>query len=394
MNFETLMLPGKTEIRPYQRDVVTETYNRYMGTHKDRQGRQQAPHKSVLIESPTGSGKTVMGMMVAKALQQIDPDLHVMWVAMRRPLLNQAVRTNDEMVGVKNFHAVSMFASEPKELIAARNAGKTILMVVDEAQHDSAASSAHLHNLIQPDFVLGLSATPYRADKQKLCFEAVVKNAGIHALIDGGYLSKYEHFSIPEWTVSTVLEQYLADPKRWGKSIFYFLTLAECHEFALGLRAAGVKCDVVTGETDSDEQIDAFERGEHNCLINCMKLTEGFDCPSLKTVWVRDSSKGPAVQMCGRVLRKFAGLNTKQVVQSQHTDYPFQKTAMPEQSWVFQMGEWRSLKVNEKIDAISMSSMRAISVTVVAMPEFILKKSGSRSRRLNFADEPRGRSRR
>jgi Rad3-related DNA helicase len=61
MNFETLMLPGKTEIRPYQREVVTETYNRYMGIHKDRQGRQQAPHKSVLIESPTGSGKTVMG---------------------------------------------------------------------------------------------------------------------------------------------------------------------------------------------------------------------------------------------------------------------------------------------------------------------------------------------
>jgi hypothetical protein len=52
------------------------------------------------------------------------------------------------------------------------------------------------------------------------------------------------------------------------------------------------------------------------------------------------------------------------------------------------------LKVNEKIDAISMSSMRAISVTVVAMPEFILKKTGSRSRRLNFADEGGRRSRR
>lgn len=384
MNFETLMRPGKTEIRPYQRDVVTEAYNRYMGTHKDRQGRQQAPHKSILIESPTGSGKTVMGMMIAKALQQIDPDLHVMWVAMRRPLLNQAIRTNDEMVGVKNFHAVSMFASEPKELIAARKAGKTILMVVDEAQHDSAASSAHLHNLIQPDFVLGLSATPYRADKQKLCFEAVVKNAGIHALIDGGYLSKYEHFSIPEWTVSTVLEQYLADPKRWGKSIFYFLTLAECHEFALGLRAAGVKCDVVTGETDSDEQIEAFERGDHNCLINCMKLTEGFDCPSLKTVWVRDSGKAPTIQMCGRVLRKFRGIDTKFIVQSQNTSWPFAKTATPVQSWVMQDGGWKSLTANERIGEIQKSAMRAVATLNVQLPNYVTSRT--KKKRLNTAD--------
>lgn len=384
MNFESLIPNSKVEFRQYQRDVVTETFNRYMGSHLDRHGNAVNPHKSILIESPTGSGKTVMGMLVAKALQQVDPDLHIMWTAMRRPLLNQAILTNASMAGCANFHAVSMFQSNPESVLRAKAEGKMVLMVVDEAQHDAASSSAHLHNIIQPDFVLGLSATPYRADKQKLCFEAVVKNAGIHALIDAGFLSKYEHFSIPEWTVSTVLEQYLADPDKWGKSIFYFLTLAECHAFAAGLRDAGVRCDVVTGDSDSDSQIDAFDRGEHRCLINCMKLTEGFDCPSLESVWVRDSSHGPTVQMCGRVLRKFPGLDLKKVIQSQHTGYPFQRTAMPEQSWVFQCGEWRSLKVNTKIDQMSANTIRAISTLDVQIPAFIKQRTSKKS--LNQAD--------
>lgn len=379
MDFDSLLLPN-VEARPYQREVVTEAFQRFMGAFEDRNGRKMPAHNSVLIESPTGSGKTCMGLLTAKALQQLDPDMHVMWTAMRRPLLQQAVAANERMAGLQNFHAVSMFQHSPESVLDAKRAGKMVIMVVDEAQHDAASSCAHLHNLIKPDFVLGLSATPYRADRQKLCFEAVVKNAGIHALIDAGYLSQYEHFSIPDWTIETVLSQYLADPVKWGKSIFYFLTLAECHQFAAGLRDAGVKCDVVTGMSDSDAQIEAFERGDHNCLINCMKLTEGFDCPSLESVWVRDSSHGPTVQMCGRVLRKYPGLPVKKVIQSQQTDYPFQRTAMPVQSWVFQSGEWRSLKVNKQIESISLRSMQAIASIDTVMPKFVLEKRGKARR--------------
>ena len=384
MRFEQLAKSDRVEIRPYQMDVIKECFERFMGSYKDRSGRAVAAHKSVLVESPTGSGKTIMGLLTAKALQQIDPDLVVVWEAMRKPLLAQAIKSNDEMVGVENFHAVSMFSNNPTAILKAKENGKMVLHICDEAQHSTASSSAHLHNVIKPDFVLGLSATPYRTDNQKLCFEGVVRNAGIHALIDAGYLSKYEHFTIPEYNSKSVLEHYLRDPARWGKSIFYFLTLEECFAFSRGLLEAGVKCDVVTGDSDSDTQIQAFEDGEHNCLINCMKLTEGFDCPSLKTVWVRDSSKSPAVQMCGRVLRKFAGLPVKQVVQSQHTSHPFLKTAMADQSWVFQDGDWKSLKVNAQIEQIQANAMSAIANINVQMPSFIMKRTAKS--RINTAD--------
>ncbi len=384
MNFESLFLAGsRAQVRKYQEEVVTECYNRFFGLHVSKSGHVSPPHKSILVESPTGSGKTFMGMMLAKAMQREIPDLVVVWEAMRKPLLAQAVRTNEEMVGLKNFHAISMFANDVSEVEALRDSGRKILHVCDEAQHSAASSSAHLHNIIKPDYVLGLSATPYRTDNQKLCFEAVVKNAGIHALIDAGYLSNYDHYTITEYTPARVLETYLSDIQKWGKSIFYFLTISQCMEFAVGLRAAGVKCDVVTGDSDKDSQIAAFENGDYDCLINCMVLTEGFDCPSLKTAWVRDSSKSPTVQMCGRVLRVFEELPVKQIVQSTKTSWPFQRTASPRQSYVMQDGVWKSLKANEKINEIQRASLHAIAALDVEMPKFISDRA-KRPRRVVF----------
>jgi superfamily II DNA or RNA helicase len=384
MNFESL-LSDKVQVRPYQREVVTECYNRFMGLHKNRVGVLSQPHKSVLVESATGSGKTIMGMLTAKALQQVDPDLVVVWEAMRKPLLAQAVKTNEAMIGLKNFYAVSMFANNIDPILAARRNGQVVLHVCDEAQHSTASSSASLHNRIKPDFVLGLSATPYRTDNQKLCFEAVVKNAGIHALIDDGYLSKFDLYTIPEYSPECVSRAYLEDRDKWGKSIFYFQNLQLCYDFNALLLAAGVRSTVVTGDSDKEAQLEAFEDGEFDCLVNCMVLTEGFDCPNLKTVWVRDSGKAPTIQMCGRVLRLHGDLPVKQVVQSKNTSYPFTKTATPENNWVLQDGVWKSLKKNEKVKVIQRNSFLAASARLVSMPGYILQRNKKRAR-LNSAD--------
>ena len=53
-----------------------------------------------------------------------------------------------------------------------------------------------------------------------------------------------------------------------------------------------------------------------------MVLTEGFDDPTLQTVWVRPSGRGPTIQMAGRVLRK-CGDMVKQIVQCRETRHPF-----------------------------------------------------------------------
>ncbi len=375
----------KVQPRPYQARIVTKAVDMFTGRYVNGAEQVEPAVNSVMIESPTGSGKTIMGLTVAKVLQSQHPDMVVGWVAMRRNLLSQVQRENlGKGLNVNSFYPTSMFDKDPSELRQARRDGRKVLLVVDEAQHDAAASCAHLHNDIEPDYVLGLTATPFRTDRMKLCFSKVIKDAGIHQLIQDGYLSKYDHFTIPKWDAQTVADFYCREPERWGKSIFYFLTIGECHQLNTIFHSRGIVSDVVTGDSDPkyrEDQLAAFHAGDIPALINCMVLTEGFDEPSLQTVWVRDSGKGPTIQMSGRVFRQYPGIARKQVVQSRNTKWPMIRTAMPDQQYLWQEDMWRTLKVNEKIQTINANALVAIAQTEVEMPKFILDRQKMRGRR-------------
>ena len=328
-----------------------------------------------------------MALTTAKALQLDQPDLVIGWIAMRRNLLGQAARENREKgINVENIHFTSMFEKNPTELIRARRQGKPICVIVDEAQHDAASSMSHLHNIIEPNHILGMTATPFRTDKMKLCFQKVIKDCGIHQLIQDGFLSPYHHFTIPKWTPQEVADHYCADPERWGKSIFFFVNLEDCYELGRLFRERGVKHDIIRGGQPkvTEDSIAKFEMGEIPCLINCMVLTEGFDCPSLKTAWVRDSSRGPTMQMGGRTFRIHPDLPFKQIVQSKETSWPFIRTAAPSQQYLWVHGEWRSLKVNPHLERINLNSRLAIAQTEVEMPKFMVDRKSKKTQRLRF----------
>lgn len=362
------------ELRPYQQRIIQKVTNMFKGDHVVN-GEKRA-YNSVVIESPTGSGKTCMMLLSARELQKSVDGLFIGWYAMRRNLLRQAARENvEKCVGADiSFH--SMFEKEPEEILRAKAEGRKILLVLDEYQHDSCNTMANLHNVIQPDFILGGTATPYRTDNASLTYQAIVKDAGIHTLITEGYLSKYDHFSIENWSPETVARHYLSDRAKWGKSLFYFMNTDLCAQFQGILRASGVDSELVTGKTDDEAQIERFERGEVDVLINCMKLIEGFDCPSLQTVWVRDSVKSPTVQMGGRVLRKFGALPVKQIVQSVETKTPFTRVAMSRYQHLFKDGAWSSLTINPLLEKIAVSTQVACATAVTEMPSYILKKRG------------------
>jgi superfamily II DNA or RNA helicase len=365
----------KVEPRPYQRRIVTKVNTIFNGEYVGPTGQVEEPAKSVIIESPTGSGKTVMALLACKAMQVRHPDLTIGWIAMRRNLLAQAAKENTEKgINVRDIHFVSMFDKRPEALLEASRQGK-VLLVVDEAQHDAATSMSHLHNIVNPTYILGMTATPFRTDRMKLCFDKVIKDAGIHTLIQDGYLSKFNHFTIPTWNPVSVSTRYLAEPARWGKSIFYFKNLDQCGEMSKLLSAAGVRNEVVTGDTDWEDQLDLFRSGEVPCLINCMKLTEGFDEPSLQTAWVRDSGKGCTMQMGGRAFRKHPDIQLKNIVQSKLTRWPFMRTAMPEYQYLWQDESWLSLKVNPKLETINLNARIAICSIPVVMPKFILERA-------------------
>lgn len=365
--------------RPYQRRIVRKSTQMFRGEYVDGAGELEIAAQSVMIESPTGSGKTSMALLACKTMQYDNPDLTIGWVAMRRNLLSQASKENVEKnINVRNIHFTSMFDKRPTELLAAKRKGRPLLMVVDEAQHDSASSMAHLHNILEPNWVLGMTATPFRTDSVKLIFQKVIKDAGIHQLIQDGYLSPFHHYTIAKWDVQSIADHYCADPERWGKSIFYFVDLEQCDALCRILRERKIPLEFVTGSSDRGAQIERLAKpvsaGGCDVLVNCMVLTEGFDFPALKTAWVRDSGKGCTMQMGGRVFRKFPSLPFKQIVQSKESRWPFDRTATPEQSFVWLGSDWRSLTVNPALNAMNQNARMAIATTEVELPAFVVNR--------------------
>jgi superfamily II DNA or RNA helicase len=354
---DALIARTAVQPRPYQARIVRKAADLFANQYL----------RSVLIDSPTGSGKTIMALLIAKALQE-RLGVRVGWVAMRRYLLDQAEDENRRHKIDVDATYVSMFDREPPTGLD--------LLVVDEAQHDAAQSMAVLHQRIRPRFILGLSATPFRADKVKLCFDTVIKDAGIAALIQDGYLSGYHHYTLPKYDPTTTAAFYLRDPKRWGRSLFYFRTVAECNKAAAALRKGGVTAEVVTGSSDRDRQLTQFAAGEIEVLCNCMVLSEGFNCPQLQTVFCRPSCKSVTIQMAGRVLRRHADHPFKQIVQCHQTRWPFARTAAPQIQYVWTNGEWRSLEVNPRITQVNMRTLKALAQTDAQLPEYVLRRAG------------------
>lgn len=340
------------ELRDYQSRIVDKTINFVA---------DKIP--SVCITSPTGSGKSVMGLAIANHFAE--QGMSVGWVAMRRNLLRQAAEMNQAW-NRTDIHFVSMFDNNPP---------KTDVIILDECQHAACESFCHVSNY-DVKFMLGLSATPIRTDKLKLPFNKTVQDAGIHRLIQEGWLSQYEHWCMERYTPESVAATYLADRQRWGKSVVFFHQISQCEEFQNCLAQEGVKCEVVQGATSNsfrEDQLDRFDAGEYQVIANVAILTEGFDSPDLKTVFVRDSSKLPTTQMAGRGFRIHPDKTHCNIVQSKSTKWQFTRTAKPKRSWVQKGGEWFALGSNDKVDVIVKNMISKLANTEVEMPSFILK---------------------
>jgi len=380
MTLQELIANTGAQARDYQERLIAKTCGYY-----------EAGIKSVLVNSPTGSGKTIVGLLAARHLQ-LQHDCGIGWVAMRRNLLKQAATANQNMrIGCEGIRFMSMFDHNPP---TTDELGRPIkLLVVDECQHDSVSSMSNLHNIIRPKWILGMTATPYRTDRVKLSFDKVIRDIGIHQLIQSGYLSQYHQFTLPHWNVDEVVSCYLREPERWGKSAIYFLARDDATACCNRLQMAGVKAETVFGDqpmAEREAKLERFESGDLQVLVNMVLLTEGWDSPSLRTVFVRDSQRGPTVQMAGRVFRKYPGIEFKQVVQSKMTHWPIQRTASPALAcmWLPEENEWRSYAQSEAIEQVSRRVCMALAHIQTSMPAYIVKKTEKKHRRRDRNGEP------
>ena len=359
-------MPAGVEPRPYQHRIVHKTI-----------GFFAEAFNSVMIQSPTGSGKTVIGMAIARHVQN-EWGLRVGWMAMRRNLLNQARQTNESMGFNVDIRYISMFDRDVPEVD---------FLITDEAQHDAATSAANVHSKIKPKFILGLTATPYRTDSIKLCFQKQINDAGIRELIQDGYLSPFHHYTMPNYKPVDVADVYGSDPDRWGQSLAFFHQGHECRAFQQRLLDRwGIHCEMIYGQSDSESQIADFQSGKFRVATGMMLLTEGFDYPGLNTVFVRPSGKLCTIQMAGRVLRKFPSLAHKNIVQAEDTKYPFPRAATPAEQHLWSDAGWRSLNGGKKLEGVTRRMQQILASCETSMPAFILK-SRLKQRRIPRGDQ-------
>ncbi len=312
------------EQRPYQQEAIKAALAAFA-----ERGRT-----SVLLESPVGSGKTYMALEVIHRFQErLGRPLKIGWVAPRHHLLRQMMEANRDLYR-DNVRPVSLFEKVPPEVE---------LVVLDEAHHEATQSCVLLYERMRAKWTIGLSATPMRTDRMKLSFQETVRTCSIGRLVREGYLSPFNTYVIPNYSVDTAADFYLAEPGRWGKSLVFFSTIAECVAFRERLAAGGVACEVVTGESDKESQIEAFASGRVQVVVNVAMLTEGFDQPDVMSIFARDASRLPTIQMCGRGLRRAPGKAACNIVQSANSNYLFERVAPPRNAFRWQQDRWLAL---------------------------------------------------
>jgi superfamily II DNA or RNA helicase len=213
-------------------------------------------------------------------------------------------------------------------------------VIVDEFHHAAAKSYRRLISQVKPDFLLGLTATPFRSDKQdivELCKGNIIVNFELRTGIDNGILvpyhyhgcfddvdySRLKHFA-GGYTVKD-LNRALIIPERdegiirkWRSMTEDMATLAFCcshqhaQRMASAFNAAGIPAAEYLSTTSLEKRaalIKKFQYGEIKILCAVDVLNEGVDIPFVECLlFLRPTeSKRIFFQQLGRGLRRSPG---------------------------------------------------------------------------------------
>jgi superfamily II DNA or RNA helicase len=179
-----------------------------------------------------------------------------------------------------------------------------------------------------------------------LAFQENVACGSIRNFIKTGVLSPFHAYKIPMWNIELLTAIFCAEPEKWGKSIIFFNRIDGCVTFCENLRRFGMTCDVVIGSSNKDLQLENFASGQTQVIANVSVLSEGFDLPELQSVFIRNASRLPTIQMAGRGLRKSPTKTHCNIIQSIETKFDVEKIAEPEERFRFKRNQWLSCNGN------------------------------------------------
>jgi DNA repair protein RadD len=347
-------------LRPYQLDAV-ERIRRYI----------RSGGKRVLCVAPTGAGKTVIASHITECSVALGN--RVLMLAHRRELITQGFKKmigctcrlgyeHDSLLpdpqckadGLPRKMVGVVMANDPRRNPGAlvqvasvdtlRNRAKppADLVLVDEAHRSLARTYGMILAAYPEAAIIGLTATPYRADNRGLGeeYDELVVVASPRQLIDEGFLVEPRVFTVPAKDLPDLSRvrvkggDYDAEQlgvamdkaglvgnivEHWEKraenrlTVCFAVNVEHSKHIVARFLERGIAAEHLDGTTPTEERdaiLARLERGETRVVSNCMVLTEGWDQPSVKCAILACPSKSLAkvMQQAGRILRPYKGI--------------------------------------------------------------------------------------
>lgn len=333
-----------------------ENLRRYQQDNKQKIYDAWGRINSVMLQMPTGTGKTRLFVSIIKDLFHYGRDnkiaFKVLILVHRTELIDQI----DEELGYRYNLAHGIIQSGEKErkiydiqLASVQTLSRRLtnwsdkefdFIIVDEAHHVKAESYQKIIKAFPHAKLLGVTATPVRLNGHGFTdtFEELIVSPSVKQFIDSGYLSQYEYYSVARSSFiqkeidgikkfsqgdyaeselervcdndrirAQVVKTYL-DFANDKKGIVYTINKEHnknlCDEFnANGVHAVAIDSD--TPKEMREQYIQQFRRGDFKIICNVNLFTEGFDCPDIEFIQLARPTRSLALylQQVGRGLR-------------------------------------------------------------------------------------------
>lgn len=306
-----------------------------------------------LVVAATGIGKTYLAAFDSKDFKR------VLFVAHREEIIKQAARS---FSNVRTDSNIGFFYGDSKDIEAdlvfalVQTLGKQEYLnskwfpkdyfqyvVIDEFHHAASGNYKNIIDYFEPEFLLGLTATPERLDNKDvfaLCDYNIVYEVRLREAINKGLLVPFRYYGVYDEITDydkidfkngkyddvqlekalmldrradLILKHYL---KYSSKRAMGFCSSRNHAEYMAGYFSEnGVSaCAVYSGEMgsygmDREEAINKLIKGEIKVIFSVDMFNEGLDIPSVDMVMFLRPTQSPTVflQQFGRGLRKSRG---------------------------------------------------------------------------------------
>ncbi|MET8147228.1 DUF3427 domain-containing protein [Actinoplanes sp. NPDC049668] len=320
--------------------------------------RTQGHHRNLLV-SATGTGKTVMAAVDYARLRERLPRARLLFVAHREEILDQSRRTFRQVLADHAFGETWVGGARPtafehvfasvQSLAAGRSehlpADHFDVVIVDEFHHAAAPSYRFLMEELRPRELLGLTATPERADGlpilhwfgDRIASELRLWDAiEQHRLVPFAYYGIHDGVDLSDvpWRRGrgydeTALTQVYTSDKAWARFVYrqlerhvddisairclgFCVSVAHARYMAARFQDLGVAAVAVWGETSEAERRSALRDlrdGKVRVVFSVDLFNEGVDVPSVDTVLMLRPTESATLflQQLGRGLRTARG---------------------------------------------------------------------------------------